>query len=116
MDKDLLTVEEAAKLLRIGRTKAYAMAQEWRATDGRSGLPVIDFGHILRVPVHRLEALLGGPIHTAVTETQPAPELEPAPPSPAAAAASSDPKPSRRRRPRTNPDQLALFASDTNTP
>jgi excisionase family DNA binding protein len=55
----LYTVEEAAKVLRIGRTKAYALTQEWRATDGRSGLPVVDFGHVLRVPRAALEELLG---------------------------------------------------------
>ena len=55
----LLTVEEAGALLRIGRTKAYAMAREWRETDGRSGLPVIDLGHVLRVPRHALEEMVG---------------------------------------------------------
>ena len=55
----LLTVEEAGALLRIGRTKAYAMAREWRGTDGRSGLPVVDLGHVLRVPRRALEELLG---------------------------------------------------------
>ena len=39
---EFLTVEEAAALLRIGRTKAYALAKQWRDTDGRTGLPVID--------------------------------------------------------------------------
>ena len=55
----LLTVEEAGVLLRIGRTKAYAMAREWRETDGRSGLPVVDLGHVLRVPRRALEDLIG---------------------------------------------------------
>jgi hypothetical protein len=55
----LLTVEEAAAVLRIGRTKAYAMAREWRATNGRSGLPVIDLGNVLRVPVAQLEVFYG---------------------------------------------------------
>jgi hypothetical protein len=55
----LLTVEEAGTLLRIGRTKAYAMAREWRETEGRSGLPVIDLGHVLRVPRRALEELVG---------------------------------------------------------
>lgn len=55
---ELLTVEEAARLIRVGRTKAYAMANEWRATDGRSGLPVVDLGNALRVPLHELEAVL----------------------------------------------------------
>ena len=56
---DLLTVEEAARLARIGRTKAYAMAREWRETGGQSGLPVVDFGNVLRVPRRALEALIG---------------------------------------------------------
>ena len=55
----LLTVEEAGAVLRVGRTKAYAMAQEWRVTDGRSGLPVIDLGNVLRVPRQALEELIG---------------------------------------------------------
>ena len=55
----LLTVEEAGALLRIGRTKAYAMTREWRETGGRSGLPVIDLGHVLRVPRRALEELIG---------------------------------------------------------
>ena len=46
-------------LLRIGRTKAYAMAREWRETGGRSGLPVIDLGHVLRVPRRALEEMIG---------------------------------------------------------
>jgi Helix-turn-helix domain len=64
---DLLTVEEAAAVLRIGRTKAYAMAREWRATGGRSGLPVKDFGNVLRVSRHALEELIGAPIEEIPT-------------------------------------------------
>jgi excisionase family DNA binding protein len=55
-----LTVEEAAKVLRIGRTAAYALAREWRATSGRSGLPVLELGRTLRVPRHALEQMLTG--------------------------------------------------------
>jgi len=65
---DLLTVEEAAAVLRISRTKAYALTQEWRASGGRSGLPVIDLGDTLRVPRRALERMLGveltGPLIT----------------------------------------------------
>lgn len=50
-------------MLRIGRTKAYAMAREWRATGGKSGLPVVDFGNVLRVPRHALEELIGAPVN-----------------------------------------------------
>jgi hypothetical protein len=62
----LLTVEEAGGVLRIGRTKAYAMAREWRATGGRSGLPVIDLGHVLRVPRRALEELIGASLEDSV--------------------------------------------------
>jgi excisionase family DNA binding protein len=56
---ELLTVEEAADLLRVGRTKAYAMTQEWRRTNGVSGLPVVDLGNALRVVRSELERRLG---------------------------------------------------------
>jgi excisionase family DNA binding protein len=65
----LLTVEEAAVLLRVGRTKAYAMTQEWRASGARFGLPVVDFGNVLRVPRQALEELLGVDL-TTVGEVQ----------------------------------------------
>jgi hypothetical protein len=55
----LLTVEEAARVLRIGRTKAYALTREYRQTGGRSGLAVVDFGDVLRVPASRIAATLG---------------------------------------------------------
>jgi len=46
----LLTVEEAARLLRIGRTLAYRLARRYEATGGLKGLPVIRFGSCFRVP------------------------------------------------------------------
>ena len=60
-----LTVEEAAKRLRIGRTLAYQMARRYRDTAGAEGLPVIAFGNVLRVPKAKLEQLAGGPIDEA---------------------------------------------------
>ena len=53
-----LTVEEAARVLRIGRTTAYALAREWRTTGGRSGLPVLELGRTLRVPRAALDRIL----------------------------------------------------------
>lgn len=47
---DFLTVEEAAAHLRLSRSQAYEMTRIWRATGGRRGLPVLEFGRILRVP------------------------------------------------------------------
>ena len=39
-----LTVEEAAAVLRIGRTAAYVLARRWEETGGADGLPVVRFG------------------------------------------------------------------------
>lgn len=75
----LYTIEEAARLLRVGRTKAYAMTQEWRATGGRSGLPVVDFGNVLRVPRHALEQLLGVDLTHAVVDVERDRDAEDAP-------------------------------------
>ncbi|HVE46669.1 MAG TPA: helix-turn-helix domain-containing protein [Acidimicrobiales bacterium] len=55
---DLLTVEEAAALLRIGRASAYELARVWRASGGQEGLPVIALGRSLRVPRTALEHMV----------------------------------------------------------
>jgi excisionase family DNA binding protein len=55
---EVLTVEEAAAVLRIGRNAAYALARQWRATGGREGLPCIELGRTLRVPRTALQQLL----------------------------------------------------------
>jgi hypothetical protein len=102
---DLLTVEEAARLARVGRTKAYAMARQWRATGGRSGLPVVDFGHVLRVPRRALEELIGAELTdfpnpdesaAAATREQAATPAPPVP-QPAAERTVAAPPPSSRR-------------------
>jgi len=59
---DVLTVEEAGRLLRLGRTSIYRLARQWRDTGGRSGIPNIAYGSTLRVPRAQLEAQLGRPI------------------------------------------------------
>ena len=56
---EVLTVEEAAAVLRISRNAAYAAAREWRATGGKTGIPCIEIGRTLRVPRAELERLLG---------------------------------------------------------
>lgn len=113
-----LTVEEAGRLLRIGRTKAYDLAREWRATDGRSGLPVIDFGDLLRVPGPAIRQMLGVGVGAAVPvvtknrdrPSDPAPASAPASP---ASEAPVTPVPRRKPRPRRAlsdlTDQLPLF-------
>lgn len=57
---EVLTIDEAADVLRISRNSAYALAKQWRETGGREGLPVIVLGRNLRVPRHGLAQLLTG--------------------------------------------------------
>jgi hypothetical protein len=57
---DVLTVEEAAAVLRISRGAAYDAARLWRATR-TEGLPVIQIGRRLLVPRTALEMLLARP-------------------------------------------------------
>jgi hypothetical protein len=117
----LLTVEEAAKHLRIGRTKAYALAQEWRTTGGKSGLPVVDFGHVLRVPRYQLELLIGGPLEAASEEPVAADRADDARAASVPVDASSEPNTAatvaprqasstrQRRNTRPRDNQLDLF-------
>ena len=49
----MLTVDEAAGLLRISRTSAYMLAHEWRCTAGASGLPPVRLGS--RIMVRRVD-------------------------------------------------------------
>jgi hypothetical protein len=46
-----LTVPQAAKLLQIGRTRAYELTTEWEVTGGKSGIPCVRFGSLKRVPL-----------------------------------------------------------------
>jgi excisionase family DNA binding protein len=61
----VLTVAEAAVVLRVSRTTAYKLAEEWRTSGGRSGLPVIRLGRRLVVRRVDLAALVEGPASAA---------------------------------------------------
>ena len=58
-----LTVEQAAKVLQLGRSKTYELTVEWERSGGRSGLPFVWFGHQKRIPraalIKFVEDLLG---------------------------------------------------------
>ena len=54
----MLTVEEAARLLRVGRSLAYQLASRYLASDGSEGIPVLRLGGVLRVPTSALETLI----------------------------------------------------------
>ncbi len=58
---EILTVEEAASVLRISRASAYEAARRWRATQRVPGLPVIQMGRRLLVPRTALEEMLARP-------------------------------------------------------
>ena len=113
-----LTVEEASRLLKIGRTKAYLLTQEWRATGGRSGLAVVDLGDVLRVPGPAIEQMLGTglgtPRPTGVKPTGSpadpgAPDLTPlaetAPPEESPAPPEVNRPPARYRNPASGRDE-----------
>ncbi len=106
---DFLTIEEAARILRIGRTAAYELARTWRATGGQDGLPVVAFGRLLRVPRTALESLSGGPI---TCPSQPRPPLaQPEPLAPVVARRPDPPRGAhggRSRRARVLRDQPKL--------
>ena len=100
---DFLTVEEAARILRIGRTAAYLAAKRYRQTNGGEGLPCVAIRGSLRVPRRQLEALAGGPIDglaSPVTEF----DQRRRPDSAAATTPGTRPKPATRPKRAAAPD------------
>ncbi len=55
----MLTVGEAAAVLRISRTSAYKLAEEWRWSRGTSGLPTVRLGARLLVRRVDLAVIVG---------------------------------------------------------
>jgi hypothetical protein len=105
---DFLTVVEAGRLLRIGRTSAYLLAQQWLYTDGRDGLPVVRVGRQLRVPRRALERLAGGELTAVPAPSEPRTAPGPSTATPAGAPTDEDTPPSadgrtRDRAPNTKP-------------
>ena len=45
-----MTVEQSAKVLQIGRSKAYELTVEWERSGGHSGLPFVWCGWQKRIP------------------------------------------------------------------
>lgn len=59
----LLTVEQAAKVLQIGRSKAYELTVEYERTGGTSGLPFVWIGNQKRIPRDALAAFIERQLH-----------------------------------------------------
>lgn len=55
---DVLTIEEAAAVLRIGKGAAYQLAHQYLWSGGEEGLPVFRLGRRMRVPKTAIERLL----------------------------------------------------------
>ena len=66
----LLTVSEAARVMRVSRTRAYQLARQHRVTGGAAGLPVVQVGNMLRVPRGQLEQWLGTQITVIPPESR----------------------------------------------
>ncbi len=59
----LLTVEQAAKVLQIGRSKAYELTVEYERSGGVSGLPFVWIGNQKRIPRHALVEFIERQLH-----------------------------------------------------
>lgn len=104
------------------------MAKEWRESGGASGLPVIDFGDVLRVPLAGLEKMTGAKfddVELAASAETPN-GSQPAPGAPSTGGPGKHPRGSdtrakndaglpRRRRAKTSSDQLDLFVASSAT-
>ena len=102
---DFLTLDEAAAVLRVGRSTAYREANAFERSGGRSGIPVIRYGKQFRVPRCRLEEQLGGPI----TWPLPAPvAVEPRVPKQTATRSSRSTKRAKRAVASRSTAQLSL--------
>lgn len=95
---DVLTVEQMAEVVGVGRQSAYAQCRLYLATGGAEGVPCHRIGRLIRIYRAELEAWLGFPLDLMSTLDTPlsptAVKTEPAP------IAAADPRPRAKRRPR----------------
>ena len=104
--KDVLTVEQTAQVLGIGRQTAYAQCRLSLASDRREGIPCHRIGRLLLIYRAELETWLGFEIVWPPKDD----DRQPAPPSPRSATPPPGQKrssPQRRVR-RATVDQATL--------
>ncbi len=104
--KNVLTVEQTAEVLGIGRQTAYAECRTFLSTDGRKGIPCHRLGRLILIYRAELEAWLGFPIDWPPKCDEPAP----APPAarPATVPTRSNRSNSKRPKGRLNVEQTTL--------
>ena len=102
--QDVLTVEQAARVLGIGRQTAYAQCRLFLASDSREGIPCHRIGRLILIYRAELEAWLGFAIVWPPADVEPAP----APASPLGTS------PSTSRRSRTT-SRIRRVAADQPT-
>lgn len=98
----MLTVIDAARVLRIGRSKAYELTTLYASSGGTQGLPCLRLGDLLRVPKAAL--------HEFVT-TGRIVQLIPQRDANATGDATASRKPARKSR-ASDRAQLSLLGSD----
>lgn len=59
-----MTIDQAAKVLQLGRSKTYELSVEWERSGGARGLPFVWFGHQKRIPRAALEAFIDRTLST----------------------------------------------------
>lgn len=115
---DLLTIEEAGAVLRVGRSKAYDLARQSLANRGAGGMPILRLDKQLRVPRVPFEEWIGGPITWPIPARQhglnhasPASAIASKPDANATPDATASRKPARKSR-ASDRAQLSLLESD----
>jgi len=63
-----LTVLEAAAVLRVGRTLAYELVNQWHATGGSKGLRSVRVGRSVRIPRDAVLEFLGAVVSSNVKD------------------------------------------------
>lgn len=49
-----LRIDQVQELTQLGRSQIYEQTRRWRETDGKEGIPVVQFGRALRIPTAAL--------------------------------------------------------------
>ena len=98
----LLKVDEAMRVLRIGRSKAYEMTTLYETSGGTKGLPCLRMGDLLRVPRFALEEFV---TTGRIVQLLPQADVD-------ATVHATPARKSTRSRRTTDRSQLSLLTSD----